>query len=105
MFQVFNEINSREMEKINVLSGIFGNWIFLAIIASTVIFQVIIIEFLGTFADTVPLTWRLWGLCIGIGAVGLLIAVLLKCIPVDNLRQTTKPHDGYEPLPTGPELA
>ncbi|KMT17182.1 hypothetical protein BVRB_2g040910 [Beta vulgaris subsp. vulgaris] len=103
--QVFNEINSRDMEKINVIKGIFGNWVFLAILSSTVMFQVIIVEFLGTFADTVPLNLRLWLLSIGIGAVSLLIAVLLKGIPVDNLRSPAKTHDGYEELPSGPELA
>lgn len=104
-FQVFNEINSRDMEKINVIKGILGNWVFLAILSSTVMFQVIIVEFLGTFADTVPLNLRLWLLSIGIGAVSLLIAVLLKGIPVDNLRSPAKTHDGYEELPSGPELA
>ncbi|KAL8128657.1 hypothetical protein V2J09_017812 [Rumex salicifolius] len=38
--QVFNEINSRDMEKINVLKGIFTNWIFLMIVSSTVVFQI-----------------------------------------------------------------
>ncbi|XP_057521900.1 putative calcium-transporting ATPase 11, plasma membrane-type [Amaranthus tricolor] len=102
--QVFNEINSRDMEKINVLKGIFGNWVFLVIIAATIVFQVIIVEFLGKFADTIPLSWKLWVLSIGIGAVSLAVAVVLKCIPVDNFR-STKHHDGYEALPTGPELA
>ncbi|KNA07320.1 hypothetical protein SOVF_172280 [Spinacia oleracea] len=102
--QVFNEINSRDMEKINVLRGIFKNWVFMAIISSTVMFQVIIVEFLGTFADTVPLNWKLWLLSVGIGAISLVVAVLLKFIPVDSLRYpTTKHHDGYEALPSGPE--
>ena len=92
------------MEKINVLKGIFGNWVFLVIIAATIVFQVIIVEFLGKFADTIPLSWKLWVLSIGIGAVSLAVAVVLKCIPVDNFR-STKHHDGYEALPTGPELA
>ncbi|KAL2898342.1 putative calcium-transporting ATPase 11 plasma membrane-type [Bienertia sinuspersici] len=103
--QVFNEINSRDMEKINVAKGIFGNWVFLGVITSTVIFQVIIVELLGTFADTVPLNLKLWLLSVGIGAVSLVVAVVLKCIPVDKLRHVTKHHDGYEALPSGPELA
>lgn len=103
--QVFNEINSRDMEKINVVKGIFRNWIFLAIISSTVIFQVIIVEFMGMFADTIPLNWKLWLLSVGIGAVSLVVAVLLKCIPVDNLRYSAKHNNGYEALPSGPELA
>ncbi|CAL5381760.1 unnamed protein product [Camellia sinensis] len=105
--QVFNEINSRDMEKINVLCGMFSSWLFMIIIMSTVAFQIVIVEFLGTFADTVPLNLDLWLASILIGAVSLPIAVILKCIPVDMAKPTTiaKHHDGYEPLPSGPDLA
>ncbi|KAL0007033.1 hypothetical protein SO802_008535 [Lithocarpus litseifolius] len=103
--QVFNEINSRDMEKINVFRGIFDSWIFLIVIISTVAFQFIIVEFLGTFADTVPLSWELWLASILIGAASLIIAVVLKCIPVRESKLIVEHHDGYEPLPTGPELA
>ncbi|KAL5546364.1 hypothetical protein UlMin_006051 [Ulmus minor] len=101
--QVFNEINSRDMENINIFRGMFSSWIFLAVMICTVVFQVIIIEFLGTFASTVPLSWELWLLSILIGSVSLIVAVVLKCIPVE-----TKPkqqHDGYEELPSGPDQA
>ncbi|KAK6149126.1 hypothetical protein DH2020_016651 [Rehmannia glutinosa] len=103
--QVFNEINSRDMEKINIFRGMFGNWIFTGIIAATVAFQVIIVEFLGTFASTVPLSWQLWLLSVLLGAVSMPIAVVLKCIPVETKTPTAKQHDGYDPLPSGPELA
>ncbi|KAL0404883.1 UNVERIFIED_CONTAM: Calcium-transporting ATPase 4, plasma membrane-type [Sesamum radiatum] len=103
--QVFNEINSRDIEKINIFRGMFGNWIFTGIIASTVVFQVIIVEFLGTFASTVPLSWQLWLFSVLIGAVGMPIAVVLKCIPVDTKPATAKQHDGYDALPSGPDLA
>ncbi|XP_059462207.1 calcium-transporting ATPase 4, plasma membrane-type-like [Corylus avellana] len=101
--QVFNEINSRDIEKINVLRGIFNSWIFLGIMVGTVTFQVIIVEFLGNFASTVPLSWQLWLLSVLLGSVSLPIAVILKCIPVG--RDTTKHHDGYDALPTGEDLA
>ncbi|CAA2971551.1 calcium-transporting ATPase 11, plasma membrane-type [Olea europaea subsp. europaea] len=101
--QVFNEMNSRDIEKINIFRGMFGNWIFTGIIAATVIFQVIIVEFLGTFASTVPLNWQLWLLSVVLGAVSLLIAVVLKCIPVNQMTNTQ--HDGYDLLPSGPNLA
>ncbi|CAK9311520.1 unnamed protein product [Citrullus colocynthis] len=103
--QVFNEINSRDMEKINVFKGIFGSWVFIGVMASTVGFQIIIVEFLGTFAETVGLSWRLWVISIIIGAVSLPIAMGLKCIPVSNSKTACHFHDGYEPLPTGPDLA
>lgn len=102
---MFNEINSRDMERINVFGGIFGSWVFMGVMASTVGFQIIIVEFLGTFAETVGLSWKLWAASIVIGAMSLPIAMVLKCIPVANCKATCEFHDGYEPLPTGPELA
>ncbi|KAI9169099.1 hypothetical protein LWI28_006926 [Acer negundo] len=104
---VFNEINSRDIEKINVFRGIFDSWVFMVVMVSTVVFQIIIVEFLGTFAGTVPLSWDLWLGSVLIGAVGLLVAVFLKCLPVETGQEvvTAKHHDGYEPLPTGPDRA
>lgn len=89
------------MEKINVFANMFSSWIFLGIITATVVFQVIIVEFLGTFASTVPLSWQLWLLSVVIGAVTLPIGVILKFIPVENA--TKQHHDGYEALPGGPD--
>ena len=103
--EVFNEINSRDIEKINVFRGMFSSWIFIAVMFSTVAFQVIIVEFLGTFASTVPLSWQFWLLSIVIGAVSMPISVVLKCIPVEKETPAPKHHDGYEQLPSGPDLA
>ncbi|PKI42842.1 hypothetical protein CRG98_036640 [Punica granatum] len=105
--QVFNEINSRDIEKLNIFRGMFSSWIFLLVIASTVAFQAIIVEFLGTFASTVPLSWQLWVLSIVIGLIGLPVGAVLKCIPVDSNEAWKKQqnHTGYEPLPSGPDLA
>uniref|UniRef100_A0A3Q7H7K0 Cation-transporting P-type ATPase C-terminal domain-containing protein n=1 Tax=Solanum lycopersicum TaxID=4081 RepID=A0A3Q7H7K0_SOLLC len=99
--EVFNEINSSDMEKINVFRGIFGSWIFVGVITSTVVFQVIIVEFLGTLASTTPLSWKLWLLSVLIGAASLIVAVILKLKPVEH---KNKHHDGYNLLPNGPEL-
>ncbi|KAF3437375.1 hypothetical protein FNV43_RR20128 [Rhamnella rubrinervis] len=102
--QVFNEINSRDMEKINVLRGIFDSWVFMMVMVSTVLFQIIIVEFLGTFAETVPLSWELWLVSVLIGAVSLIVAVILKFIPIATTAYSNKHHDGYERLPSGPEM-
>ncbi|KAK3217917.1 hypothetical protein Dsin_011887 [Dipteronia sinensis] len=103
--QVFNEINSREMEKINIFRGMLNSWLFTGVMVATVVFQVIIVEFLGAIASTVPLSWQLWLFCVLIGAVSMPIAVVIKFIPVGKVT-TAKPkhHDGYEALPSGPEL-
>ncbi|XP_010417052.1 PREDICTED: putative calcium-transporting ATPase 7, plasma membrane-type [Camelina sativa] len=80
--QVFNEVNSREMEEIDVLKGILDNYVFVVVIGATVFFQIIIIEFLGTFASTTPLTIVQWFFSILVGFLGMPIAVGLKKIPV-----------------------
>ncbi|KAI4315065.1 hypothetical protein L6164_027912 [Bauhinia variegata] len=80
--QVFNEISSREMEEINVFSGILDNQVFVAVLSATVIFQIIIIELLGTFANTTPLTLEQWFICIFIGFLGMPIAAILKKVSV-----------------------
>ncbi|XP_059631146.1 calcium-transporting ATPase 1 [Cornus florida] len=82
--QVFNEISSREMEKINVFKGILKNYVFVIVLACTVFFQIIIIEFLGTFANTIPLTWQHWFVSVSIGFLGMPIAAAIKMIPVGS---------------------
>ncbi|KAL8109624.1 calcium-transporting ATPase 4, plasma membrane-type-like isoform X1 [Apium graveolens] len=101
--QVFNEINSRDMEKINVFRGMFDSWVFMLVMVSTVAFQIIIVEYLGTFADTVPLSKELWLASIMMGAVSLPFGAVLKLIPVSPDEHPQ--HDGYEQLPSGPDLA
>ncbi|KAL4386727.1 hypothetical protein GQ457_09G010880 [Hibiscus cannabinus] len=80
--QVFNEISSRNMEEIDVFSGILNNYVFVTVLGCTALFQVVIIEFLGTFASTTPLTCAQWCLSILIGFIGMPIAAGLKTVPV-----------------------
>ncbi|KAK2985808.1 hypothetical protein RJ640_019304, partial [Escallonia rubra] len=100
--QVFNEINSRDIEKINIFRGIFSSKLFMGIVVSTVIFQVVIVEFLGSVASTVPLSWQLWLLSVVVGLGSIPVAVVLKCIPVET--KPAKHHNGYDLLPSGPGL-
>ncbi|KAG6608426.1 Calcium-transporting ATPase 10, plasma membrane-type, partial [Cucurbita argyrosperma subsp. sororia] len=82
--QVFNEISSRDMEKINVLEGILKNYVFVAVLACTVLFQIIIIQFLGTFANTYPLNSQQWFVTVLFGFLGMPVAAALKMIPVGS---------------------
>ncbi|KAL3505905.1 hypothetical protein ACH5RR_031287 [Cinchona calisaya] len=81
--QVFNVISSRETENLNVFKGILKNHIFVAVISCTVLFQIIIVEFLGTFANTSPLTWQQWFASVCLGFLGMPIAAAVKIIPVE----------------------
>lgn len=80
--QLFNEVNSREMEKEDVLDGIWKNKVFVSVIAATAVFQVIIIECLGTFANTSPLTAKQWFFSVFTGFLSMPIAKYLKRVPV-----------------------
>lgn len=88
----------------NVFAGLCKNRAFVAVMASTVMFQVIIVEFLGDFASTVHLSWQLWLISFLIGSVSLIVAIILKCIPVDPVKRADVNHNGYTPLPSGPEM-
>ncbi|CAL4943222.1 unnamed protein product [Urochloa decumbens] len=81
--QVFNEISSRDMEEINVLKGLPDNSIFMGILAGTIIFQFIIVQFLGDFADTTPLTQLQWLVSVLFGLLGMPVAAAIKLIPVE----------------------
>ncbi|XP_057487667.1 calcium-transporting ATPase 4, plasma membrane-type-like isoform X2 [Actinidia eriantha] len=83
--QVFNEINSREIEKINVFRGLLDSWVFATGIACIVVCQVVVVEFLGPFAHTKPLGWRLWFVSVLIGFLSMPVSVLLKCITASKL--------------------
>lgn len=44
LFQVFNKLNARKLEKKNVFTGLLTNKMFLAMIGITIIIQVIMVE-------------------------------------------------------------
>ncbi|KAF3456924.1 hypothetical protein FNV43_RR01578 [Rhamnella rubrinervis] len=79
--QVFNEFNSRKIEKKNVLEGFHRNKLFLGIIAITIFLQVMMVEILNRFANTERLNWGQWVACIGIAAISWIICLVAKCIP------------------------
>lgn len=110
-FQVFNEINAREMEKFNVFRHTFNNWVFILILAFTVAFQVLLVQVLGKFAGTVPLNQEQWLITVGIGFVGLIVAVIVKFIPVPEapvFSRRPQPEyidvNGYQVIPSEPPL-
>ncbi|KAH6797492.1 autoinhibited Ca2+ -ATPase [Perilla frutescens var. hirtella] len=80
--QVFNEFNARKPDEINVWKGATKNHLFMAIILIEVVLQFIIIFFLGKFASTVRLSWKLWLVSIAIGFVSWPLAAVGKLIPV-----------------------
>ncbi|OIT21164.1 PREDICTED: calcium-transporting ATPase 2, plasma membrane-type-like [Nicotiana attenuata] len=76
--QLFNEVNSREMEKVEVWEGMLDNYVFVAVLSITLVFQIIIVEYLGTFANTTPLSFIQWFLSVFFGFLSMPVAVGLK---------------------------
>lgn len=80
--QVFNEINTRNMEEWNVWTGLVQNRIFMGVLGFTAIIQTLIVEFAGVFAQTTPLTWQMWLTSIIIGLCCMPISAAVKFMPV-----------------------
>ncbi|GKV00340.1 hypothetical protein SLEP1_g13044 [Rubroshorea leprosula] len=80
--QIFNEFNARKPDEKNIFEGFTGNYLFMGIVSITVLLQVIMVEFLGNFASTVHLSWRLWLVSISIGFISWPLAFISKFIPV-----------------------
>jgi Ca2+-transporting ATPase len=73
------------MERINVFEGILKNYVFTAVLTCTTIFQIIIVEFLGTYANTSPLSLKLWFVSVFLGVLGMPIGAAIKMIPVGSV--------------------
>ncbi|KAL6217453.1 hypothetical protein ACLB2K_010670 [Fragaria x ananassa] len=82
--QVFNEFNSRSMEKKNVFKGILRNRLFIGIVGVTIVLQVVMVEFLKKFADTEKLNVQQWVVCIVIASVSWPLGWAVKFVPVSE---------------------
>ncbi|XP_027167823.1 calcium-transporting ATPase 9, plasma membrane-type [Coffea eugenioides] len=80
--QICNEFNARKPEEFNVFTGVTKNHLFTGIVGTTLVLQIIIVEFLGKFASTVRLDWKLWLVSIAIGLFSWPLAIIGKLIPV-----------------------
>lgn len=83
--QVFNEFNARKPDELNMLRGITTSHLFMMIIGITVVFQILIIEFLGKFFTTVKLSWQLWLVSLVIAFFSWPLAIVGKLIPVPKI--------------------
>ncbi|KAK9157957.1 hypothetical protein Scep_004531 [Stephania cephalantha] len=64
--------------------GILKNYVFVAVLTCTVLFQIIIIEFLGSFANTTPLSLQQWFLSVFVGFLSMPVAAAVKMIPIGS---------------------
>ncbi|CAI7835025.1 unnamed protein product [Closterium sp. NIES-53] len=80
--QLFNEVNARKPDKLNIFEGLHKNPLFILVLVVSLGFQIIIVEFLHNFAKTTSLTVTQWFICVGIGFVSWPLAFIGKFIPV-----------------------
>eukprot|EP01106_Pelomyxa_sp_JSP_P006690 TRINITY_DN2076_c0_g2_i1.p1 TRINITY_DN2076_c0_g2~~TRINITY_DN2076_c0_g2_i1.p1 ORF type:complete len:369 (-),score=103.98 TRINITY_DN2076_c0_g2_i1:139-1245(-) len=84
--QVFNEVNSRKVNnEWNVWEKIWTNWMFLLIIGITVVCQVCIVTFAGSWMSVAPfpgLGWVQWVSCLVLAVVTLPLGLLVTQVPV-----------------------
>uniref|UniRef100_A0A5K3EPV4 Calcium-transporting ATPase n=1 Tax=Mesocestoides corti TaxID=53468 RepID=A0A5K3EPV4_MESCO len=82
LMTLFNELNARKIHgQRNVFSGVFRNWIFLLIWISTMVLQIIIVEFGGYAFSTHGLDLNQWMWCLFFGVGELVWGQLVISIP------------------------
>ncbi|XP_033114585.1 plasma membrane calcium-transporting ATPase 1-like [Anneissia japonica] len=86
LMQIFNEINSRKVHgERNVISGILDNYIFIGVIASTVVAQILLVCFGDIIFSCKALDIVQWLWCIALGLGTLLWQQLICSIPTKKL--------------------
>ncbi|GHP02352.1 hypothetical protein PPROV_000110900 [Pycnococcus provasolii] len=77
--QVFNEINARRPDSLNVFDGFWKNRYFVSVLLVTVLFQILLVEStFGTVVGTTSLTDREWLTSVAVGALALPVAAIGK---------------------------
>lgn len=79
MMQIFNEINARSTRfNRSVFVGLEKNHLFIGVIVGTLLVQILIVQFGGSFFSTTPLSTSLWGLSFGLGVLMLPFGLFLR---------------------------
>jgi magnesium-transporting ATPase (P-type) len=83
--QVFNEINARSItDDWNVFTGFLTNPLFVGVIFSTTVLQIIMVELGGNVIGTSGLSLEHWGINILFGLLSIPVGLLMRFIPVEN---------------------
>ncbi|KAI6176344.1 Calcium-transporting ATPase [Aphelenchoides bicaudatus] len=86
LMTLVNEINSRKIHgERNVFKGLFSNPIFCIIWISTLISQVLIVQFGGYWFSTAPLDPIHWGICCAFGLGELIWGQIIATVPSNVL--------------------
>ncbi|TYZ65339.1 hypothetical protein PybrP1_012663 [[Pythium] brassicae (nom. inval.)] len=83
--QLFNEFNARRTNNDwRVFSGVITNPLFIFIIVTTIVVQVLLAEFGGNFTKTSSITFQQWLICFGHGALSIPVGILMRFIPISE---------------------
>jgi magnesium-transporting ATPase (P-type) len=96
MMTLFNEVNCRKLEgEWNVFAGIFDNFWFVGVLASTFVFQCVVTQFGGRWIKCYEggLTVQEWLFCIVIGVGSLAWQILINVVS-NHLGRTDSTHGG-----------
>jgi len=82
--QFFNQINARKIEEgeLNVFSGFFSNWLFIGVVAFTILVQIALVEVGGKIVKTYPLTTSQNMVALAFGIGELVWGLIIKFIPL-----------------------
>ena len=82
MMTLFNEVNSRKLhDEKNVFVNIHHNQIFVGVLVTTLVLQVLIVQFGGSFVKTAPLDVMQFAICVLIGLTSFPVRFLITFIP------------------------
>jgi len=84
--QMWNMLNARlVMDEVSLIDeSFFKNIMFWGIMLIMVGFQIIMVEFFGSFAQTHPLSWSEWLWCVAIGFTSVPWGLATRLMPVDH---------------------
>ena len=81
--QIFNQVNARILTSgFNIFEGVCRNWLFVAVMLSTFVIQMAMVEVGGMVTKTYPLEMWRNGICLAFGAGELFWGVFIKFLPV-----------------------
>lgn len=82
LLQVFNEINARKLKssELNIFENFFNNSLFIIILISTLVIQMLCVEFGGQSIKTVPLSLNMHLLCLGLGSLSIWAGFIFKLL-------------------------
>jgi Ca2+-transporting ATPase len=78
LFALFNSFNCRELYTTTIFKRFFANKLMLIITSTTILLQVLIIQYAGAFFNTKPMPLELWGKLFAVAASVIVISELVK---------------------------